>query len=337
MKAMAINKYGNQEKLQLIELSIPVLHDHEILVKIHAASVNPIDYKLRDGKAKVLMSFSFPLILGHDFAGEVAGVGSKVTKFKVGDQVYGRPRKERIGTFAEYVSIHEDEVSLKPANLSMEEAASIPLVGLTAWQTLQDVIKLKQGQKILIHAGAGGVGTFAIQLAKHLGAYVATTTSESNTELVKSLGADEVINYRSDRFEQKLSGYDAVFDAVGGDTLDRSFQIVKPGGMVASLSGMPDKRFAVQANLGWVKGLLFSLLSGKLTRRAKAHQVEYRYCFMEPNGDQLSAIAGLIEQGTIKPVVDRIYDFSEAQSAIEYMEKGRARGKVIISLKEILA
>lgn len=329
---MAIKQYGKQEKLHLIEAPTPTVNDYEILVKVQAASVNPIDYKIRDGKSKVIMNFSFPLILGHDFAGEVIGVGSKVTRFKKGDHVYGRPRKDRIGTFAEYVSIHEDEAARKPDNLSMVEAAGIPLVGLTAWQTLHELIKLKKGQKILIHAGAGGVGTFAIQLAKHMGAYVATTASESKMEWVKSLGADEVINYRNVKFEEKLKEYDAVFDAVGGDTLDRSFQILKPGGIVASISGMPDKPFAAQADLGWAKGLLFSLISRKPRKLAKAYQVEYRYSFMRPDGKQLGTIAQLMEQGKIKPVVDRVYPFGETQSAVDYLETGRAKGKVIITI-----
>lgn len=332
MKAMAIKRYGKHEILQLIESPVPIVNDHEILVKVHAASVNPIDFKVRDGKAKAIMSFSFPLILGHDFAGEVVGIGSKATKFKIGDRVYGRPRKDRIGAFAEYAAIHESEAALKPGNLSMEEAAGIPLVGLTAWQTLHDIVKLKAGQKLLIHAGAGGVGTFAIQLAKRMGAYVATTTSEPNFELVKSLGADEAINYRSEKFEERLHGYDAVFDAVGGDTLKRSFQTLKPGGIVASIAGMPDKPFAIQAGLGWAKTLLFSLISYKLNELAKAYQAQYRYSYMQPNGEQLQAITNLIEQGAIQPVVDRVYSFQDTQKAIEYVETGRAKGKVIISL-----
>lgn len=330
---MAIKKYGKQELIHLIEASIPALNHYELLVEVHAASVNPIDYKIRDGKVKVLMSFSFPLILGHDFAGQIIDVGSKVTKFKIGDLVYGRPGKDRIGTFAEYVSIHENEVSLKPSNLTMDEAAGIPLIGLTSWQTLHEVIQLKQGQKILIHAGAGGVGTFAIQLAKQMGAYVATTTSESNFEFVQSLGVDEIIDYRKERFEQNLKDYDAVFDTVGGDTLIRSFQILKPGGLVASISGMPDKRFAIQSNLGWARTQLFSILSRKLVALAKTYQAEYRYSFMQPNGEQLNAIAQLIEQGKIKPVIDRIYSFDKTQEAIDYLEEGRAKGKVIVKIK----
>lgn len=333
MKAMAIRKYGKQEKLHLIEAPMPTAGDDEILVEIHAASVNPIDYKIRDGKARVLMSFPFPLILGHDFAGRVIGTGSKATRFKPGDLVFGRPRRENIGTLAEYITVHESEVALMPENLTMEEAAGIPLVGLTSWQTLHDVVRLQQGHKILIHAGAGGVGSFAIQLARHMGAYVAATASESGFALVRSLGADEVIDYRKERFEQKLRQYDSVFDTIGGDTLIRSFQIVKPGGIVASLSGMPDRRFAIQENLGPARTLLFSMLSRKLTALARRHQAEYRYSFMRPNGQHLQIIAILIESGKIRPVVDRVYAFDEAQTAIEYLQRGHAKGKVIVKIR----
>lgn len=214
MKAMVINQYG-KAPMQLAEIPTPEIGEYEILAEIHAASINPIDFKIRDGKVKLLIQYKMPLILGNDFSGVVVKVGTKVTRFKVGDEIYARPRKSKIGTFAEFIAIHEDDIALKPKNLSFEEAASIPLVGLTSYQALHDIMHLQKGQKILIHAGSGGVGTFAIQLAKVMGATVATTASEAGANLVTSLGADEVINYKTEKFEEILGNYDAVFDTLG--------------------------------------------------------------------------------------------------------------------------
>ena len=226
MKAMIIDKYG-KVPMHMAEVPTPEINEYEVLAEIHAASINPIDFKIRDGKVKMLLKYEMPLILGNDFSGVITKVGSKVTRFKVGDEIYARPRKNKIGTFAEYIAIHEDDIALKPKNLSFEEAASIPLVGLTSYQALHDIMHLQQGQKILIHAGSGGVGTFAIQLAKIMGATVTTTASEAGTNLVKSLGADEIINYKTEKFEEILTNYDAVFDTIGGTTLEKSFNIIK--------------------------------------------------------------------------------------------------------------
>ncbi len=203
MKAMIIDRYG-KVPMRMAEVPTPEINEYEVLAEIHAASINPIDFKIRDGKVKMLLKYEMPLILGNDFAGVITKVGSKVTRFKVGDEIYARPRKNKIGTFAEYIAIHEDDIALKPKNLSFEEAASIPLVGLTSYQALHDIMQLQKGQKILIHAGSGGVGTFAIQLAKIMGAIVTTTASEAGANLVTSLGADEIINYKTEKFEDIL-------------------------------------------------------------------------------------------------------------------------------------
>ncbi|EJR65404.1 hypothetical protein IIO_01588 [Bacillus cereus VD115] len=332
MKAMIIDKYG-KVPMRMTELPTPEISEYEVLAEIHAASINPIDFKIRDGKVKMLLKYEMPLILGNDFSGVIVKVGAKVTRFRAGDEIYARPRKNKIGTFAEYISIHEDDIALKPNNLSFEEAASIPLVGLTSYQALHDIMQLQKGQKILIHAGSGGVGTFAIQLAKIMGATVTTTASEAGANLVKSLGADEIINYKTEKFEDILKNYDAVFDTIGGTTLEKSFNIIKSGGNIVSVSGMPNTRFGKEFGSGFFKTLLFSLASKKLTALEKKHHAQYSFLFMKPSGDQLCTIADYIEAGKIKPVIDRVFPFEDAQKAMEYSESGRAKGKIIIKIK----
>ncbi|HFR4155516.1 NADP-dependent oxidoreductase [Bacillus cereus] len=332
MKAMIIDRYG-KVPMRMAEVPTPEINEYEVLAEIHAASINPIDFKIRDGKVKMLLKYEMPLILGNDFAGVITKVGSKVTRFKVGDEIYARPRKNKIGTFAEYIAIHEDDIALKPKNLSFEEAASIPLVGLTSYQALHDIMQLQKGQKILIHAGSGGVGTFAIQLAKIMGAIVTTTASEAGANLVTSLGADEIINYKTEKFEDILKNYDAVFDTIGGATLEKSFNIIKRGGNIVSISGMPNARFGKEFGSGFFKTLLFSLASKKLTALEKKHNAQYSFLFMKPSGDQLRTIANYIEAGEIKPVIDRVFPFEDAQKAMEYSEAGRAKGKIIVKIK----
>ncbi|MED3068938.1 NADP-dependent oxidoreductase [Bacillus thuringiensis] len=333
MKAMIIDRYG-KVPMRMAEVPTPEIKEYEVLAEIHAASINPIDFKIRDGKVKMLLKYEMPLILGNDFAGVITKVGSKVTRFKVGDAIYARPRKNKIGTFAEYIAIHEDDIALKPKNLSFEEAASIPLVGLTSYQALHDIMQLQKGQKILIHAGSGGVGTFAIQLAKIMGATVTTTASEAGANLVTSLGADEIINYKTEKFEDILKNYDAVFDTIGGATLEKSFNIIKSRGNIVSVSGMPNARFGKEFGSGFFKTLLFSLASKKLTALEKKHNAQYSFLFMKPSGDQLRTIANYIEAGKIKPVIDRVFPFEDAQKAMEYSESGRAKGKIIVKIKQ---
>ncbi|MGE1126070.1 NADP-dependent oxidoreductase [Bacillus wiedmannii] len=332
MKAMIIDKYG-KAPMRMAEVPTPEINEYEVLAEIHAASINPIDFKIRDGKVKMLLKYEMPLILGNDFSGVIVKVGSKVTRFKVGDEIYARPRKNKIGTFAEYIAIHEDDIALKPENLSFEEAASIPLVGLTSYQALHDIMQLQKGQKILIHAGSGGVGTFAIQLAKIMGATVTTTASEAGANLVKSLGADEIINYKTEKFEEILKDYDAVFDTIGGTTLEKSFNIIKSGGNIVSVSGMPNARFGKEFGSGLFKTFLFSLASKKVTALEKKHNAQYSFLFMKPSGDQLRTIANYIEAGKIKPVIDRVFPFEDTQKAMEYSEAGRAKGKIIVKIK----
>jgi len=304
-----------------------------VLVQVHAAAVNLLDSKIRNGEFKLILPYRLPLILGNDVAGVVARVGSRMRRFKPGDQVYARPPQNRIGSFAELISMNEDAVAIMPKNLTMEEAASIPLVGLTAWQALVERANLKKGQKVLIHAGSGGVGTFAIQLAKHLGATVATTTSAGNLDLVKRLGADTAIDYKTTDFEKVLGDYDVVLNSLGTETLNKSLKVLKPGGKLISISGPPDRDFAKDMEASWILRQVMRLLSYRIRKNAKRRRVSYSFLFMRPSGDQLREITSLIDAGTIRPVVDRVFPFESTKEAMAYVEHGRAKGKVIVKVK----
>jgi alcohol dehydrogenase len=333
MKAFVLERYGKKRALRSTDMPTPELRDDEVLVEVHAAGVNLLDAKIRDGEFKLILPYRLPLVLGHDVAGVVVQVGRRVQQFRLGDEVFARPDDFRIGTFAEFVAVKETSLALKPKGLKMAEAASIPLVGLTAWQALVEKAKLKKGQKVFIQAGSGGVGTFAIQLAKHLGATVATTTSTANVELVKSLGADVVIDYKTQDFEALLRDYDVVLNSQDGTTLEKSLRVLKPGGKLISISGPPDPDFGKEiAAPGFVK-LVMRLLSLGVRRRAKARGVDYAFLFMRANGAQLREIARLIDAGAIRPVIDRIFPFAATNEALAYVEAGRAKGKVIVQVK----
>jgi NADPH:quinone reductase-like Zn-dependent oxidoreductase len=333
MKAFIVTRYGKNESLQLTEIATPVIKENDVLMQIHAAGVNLLDSKIRNGEFKMILPYKTPFTLGHDAAGVITTVGSKVSKFKVGDAVYARPADYRIGTFAEFISIHENDVAMKPGNLSMEEAASIPLVGLTAWQALVEKADLKKGQKAFIQAGSGGVGTFAIQLAKHLGAVVATTTSAANIDLVKSLGADVIIDYKKEDFETILKDYDVVLNSRDTKTLEKSLRILKPGGKVISISGPPDPAFGQEINANWFLRTALKFLSAGIRKKAKRLGVNFSFLFMKAQGEQLSEITKLIESGVIKPVVDKMFPFDQTNEAMAYVEKGHAKGKVVIKVK----
>lgn len=332
MKAFLINKY-TKGGLQLAETPIPTIKDNEILVEIHSAGLNVLDSKIKTGEFKLLLPYKFPLVLGHDVAGVVTKIGSKVSKFKVGDEVYARPSDFHIGTFAEFIAIPEDDVAIKPKNISMEEVASIPLVGLTAWQALIEIGNLKRGQKVFIQAGSGGVGTFAIQLAKHLGATVATTTSSANIDLVKSLGADVVIDYKKDDFEKVLKDYDVVLNSQDAKTLEKSLRILKSGGKLISISGPPTPDFAKQMGASWFVKLVMKFLSSGVRKKAKKLNIDYSFLLMRAEGKQLSEITNLIEAGKIRPVIDKVFPFEQTNEALVYVENGRAKGKVVIEVK----
>ena len=333
MKAFIVDRYGKKDGVRIGEMPDPELRDDDVLVQIHAASVNPLDFKIRNGEFKLLLPYRLPLILGNDLAGVVVRVGSRVRRFKPGDEVYARPDEDRIGTFAEFISMNEDAVAIKPKELTMEEAASIPLVGLTAWQVLIERANLKKGHKVLIHAGSGGVGTFAIQLAKHVGAVVATTTSTANVDWVKALGADIVIDYSKDDFATILRDYDVVLNSLGGEVLDKSLQVLKPGGKLISISGPPDPDFAKDMGLSWILRQVMRLLSYRIRKKAKRHRVSYAFLFMRASGDQLREIGCLIDSGIIRPVVDRVFPFESTNEAMAYVEKGRAKGKVVVKVR----
>ena len=333
MKAFVVEKYKKKGALRLNNVPEPELHDNDVLVEVHATGVNFIDSKVRDGEFKLILPYRPPFILGHDVAGTVIKTGPKAVRFKVGDKVYARPRDFRVGTFAEFIAIDEADVAPKPKSLSMAEAASIPLVGLTAWQALVEVGKVKPGQKVFIQAGSGGVGTFAIQLAKHLGATVATTTSAKNAELVNSLGADVVIDYKAQDFEKVLSGYDLVLNSQDTKTLDKSLGVLRSGGQLISISGPPDPAFARKLGLNLFLKLVMRLLSSGIRRKSKRRGIGYSFLFMRANGGQLAKITALIEAGALRPVIDRVFPFEKTNEALAYVETGRAKGKVVVTMK----
>lgn len=333
MKAFRVERYGKKQKLQLDELAEPILKENDAMVKVYAASVNQLDSKIKNGDFKLILPYKTPFTLGHDVAGVVTKVGTRVTKFKVGDEVYARPADHSIGAFAEYILINENDLALKPKDISMEEAASIPLVGLTAWQALVEKADVKKGQKVFIQAGSGGVGTFAIQLAKHLGATVATTISTNNMAFVKSLGADIVIDYKKEDFETILKDYDVVLNSQDTQTLEKSLRILKPNGKVVSISGPPDMDFAKEIGASWFVKLIIKLLSSGIKKKAKRLGVNFSFLFMRAEGNQLSEITSLINAGIIRPVVDKVFPFEQTNEALAYVESGRAKGKVVIKLR----
>ncbi|MFZ6870625.1 NADP-dependent oxidoreductase [Undibacterium sp. Di27W] len=333
MKAFIVDRYQKKSALRIGQMPVPEIREDEVLVQIHAAAVNLLDAKIRDGEFKLILPYRLPLILGHDAAGVVVKIGSKVRQFKLGDEVYARPDDFRIGAFAEFIAIKEDSLAMKPASLSMEEAASIPLVGLTAWQALVEKANLKQGQKIFIQAGSGGVGTFAIQLAKHLGAFVATTTSTANIDLAKRLGADVVIDYKKEDFEKILQDYDVVLNSQDAQTLEKSLQILKPGGKLISISGPPDTAFAEEIGAPWFVRLIIRLLSFSVRRKSMRRNISYSFLFMKAHGRQLREITSLIDAGAIRPVIDKVFPFEASNEAMAYVESGRAKGKVVIKIR----
>lgn len=333
MKAFSISHYKKNSELELVVVPEPIVREDEVLVEIYAASVNLLDSKIKSGEFKLILPYKMPLVLGHDVAGVIIKVGSRVKNFKVGDEIYARASDFHIGTFAEFISVNEKDIALKPKNLTMEEAASIPLVGLTAWQALVEKSKVQKGQKVFIQAGSGGVGTFAIQLAKHLGATVATTASEKSFNFLKNLGADVLIDYKTQNFEDVLIDYDVVLNSQDSKTLEKSFKVVKSQGKIISISGPPTPVFAEEFNLPWYVKFATKLLSSKVRKRAKKQNVNYSFLFMKADGKQLIEITKLIESGKIKPVIDKVFAFENTNDAVRYVESGRAKGKVVIKMK----
>ena len=333
MKAVVLKRYGGLDHVAFADISRPPLKPDEILVQVHAAGLNPIDYMIPKGTFKPMLKFQLPATLGSDLAGVVVEVGSRVTRFKPGDAVFASIFDLGTGALAEFAVVPEHAAAHKPANLDFVQAASIPMVGLTSWQALKERAKLKPGQKAFIPAGSGGIGTFAIQLAKHLGAKVGTTTSTGNVDLVRSLGADEVIDYKQQEFEKVLRNYDAVLGTVRGDAVEKSLQILKPKSNVVSIVGPPDAAFARGRGMNFFFTFVFGLLSRKIIRNSRKRGIEYSFLFVHPDGRQLTEIGELLKAGRIRPVIDKVFPFEQAKEALAYLEKGRAKGKVVVQMK----
>jgi len=330
MLAAYIKRYGGPEQLVVGELPEPTTGLNDLLVDVAAASVNPIDFKLRDGKGKALMPLPMPLILGNDLSGTVRAIGSAVSRFKVGDRIVARLDKKRIGAFAERAVVGESEAALAPQRIDLIDAAALPLAGLTAWQALFEIGHLQAGQSLLVHAGAGGVGHFALQLGRWRGARVITTASERNRARCLALGADEVIDYRSMRFETAVQDVDVVLDTQGGETLLRSIDVTRRGGHVISISAMPTPQVA----RSWGVGPPLTWVLAWLTRReraaAQARGVHYDYLFMRPDGRLLAELVKLVDAGTLNPVIERRYPLSDAAAALAHVENGHTVGKVLV-------
>lgn len=333
MKALTFKRYGKSPDIGFNDIAKPEPGPHELLVQVHAVGLNPIDNMIPSGQFKPVLSFQLPAIVGSDLAGVVIAVGKRVSHFRVGDEVFASLFDLGKGSLAEYATVPESAAALKPGNLDFVQAASIPMVGLTSWQAIKERIQLRPGQKIFIPAGSGGIGSFAIQLAKSLGAKVATNTSTANVEMVRKLGADEVVDYKKQAFEHTLQNYDAVLGTIRGDTLEKSVDILKPGGKIVSLVGPLDAAFARSKKLNFVLTFVFSLMGRKITQLAKKRNAAYSFLFVRPDGSQLTQIGELLKSEKILPVIDRVFPFDQAKEALAYLAQGRAKGKVIVQLR----
>ena len=326
MKALQIEKYGNlKDSLSINEIDKPRVKANDILVEIKAASLNPIDYKLVEGKLKDMVPLDFPCTIGFDVSGSVVEIGNDVSDFEIGDEIYARVPQDQMGTLAEFVAIKSDVVAKKPANVSFEEAAALPLTGLTAIQALERV-GIRENDRVLIHAGSGGVGSFAVQYAKVKGAVVYTTTSSKNVDWVKALGADRVIDYKTEDYKDVAKNLDIVFDTLGDDYTFEAFEIIADGGKVTTIVGPPDEETAKQMGMTDYK------MPEKLSNLIDKKSATYSFTWMQPNGKQLKTISEMVEDSAIKPIVDLIYDFENSIDAYEYLATGRAKGKVIVSM-----
>jgi len=332
MKALILKRYGKADQLAFSDIPRPTIKPDEILVQVHAVGLNPIDYMIPKGAFKPILKFQLPATMGSDLAGVVVEVGNRVTRFRPGDSIFASIFDSGNGSLAEYAVVPESAAAIKPGKLDFIQAASVPMVGLTSWQALKERAHLKPGQKVFIPAGSGGIGTFAIQLAKYLGAKVGTTTSSGNVSLVQNLGATEVVDYKKQEFEQVLKDYDVVLGTVRGDSIEKSLQILKPNSSVVSLIGPPDSAFAHKRGMNFFMRLVFSLISRQIIRKAKKRNIEYSFLFVHPDGDQLTEIGKIIDAGHIVPVIDKVYPFDQAKMALDYLEQGRSRGKVVVEV-----
>jgi NADPH:quinone reductase-like Zn-dependent oxidoreductase len=333
MKALTFQRYGKSPEIGFADVPRPTLKPNEMLVEVHAVGLNPIDNMIPEGTFKVVLKFELPATMGSDLAGVVKEVGSRVSRFKPGDAVFACLFDLGTGSLAEFAVVPEHAAALKPANLDFVQAASVPMVGLTSWQALKERANVQRGQKVFIPAGSGGIGTFAIQLAKHLGARVGTTTSTGNVQLVSDLGADEVVDYKKQEFEKVLRGYDVVLGTLRGDAIEKSVGILRTGGRIVSLIGPLDAAFAAARGLNFVLRFVLGWMSRKITRLAAKKDVSYSFLFVRPDGKQLGEIGALLASGHLRPVIDKVFPFEQAKEALEYLAQGRARGKVVVQLK----
>ncbi len=334
MKAILFTGYGKlEDKIILKDIPMPVATENEVLIQVFAASINPVDYKIVQGAMRLLHRFELPQTLGFDLSGVIISVGKKVTEYHVGDEVYGRVGDTHPGTFAEYIAVEPKYLAIKPHNLSHEEASCLPLVAQTTVQALTQVCDARASQKILIHAGSGGIGVFAIQYAKYLKMHVATTTSTANVEWVKALGADVVIDYKTQNYLELIKDYDMVYDTLGAQTKLDSMHVLKPGGKLVSIVGPPDRAFAVRMNVGWLLKMFLSLMNLKINRSAKKNKIEYYYWLMQSDGKLLAEITKMVESGAIKVVIDKTFALDQGLEALQYVKAGRTKGKVVVKIR----
>lgn len=333
MKAFVMHRYGGPDVARFDEVATPVPAAGEVLIRVRAAGLNPVDYKIREGKLKVISRLALPCVMGNELAGEVAGLGAGVSEFAVGDRVFARVAKATLGAFAEYACVPEAFVAPMPRTLDFEHAAAVPLAALTALQALRDELRVRPGMQLLITGGAGGVGSFAIPLARHYGAQVTTTVSPSGEALVRRLGADHVIDYTAQRLGDGARSFDAAFDLIGGQTLLQCFARVKPGERVLSIAGAPEPRTArIDLQRGWALQTLFWAVGYGVRRQARRQSIDYRYLFMHPSGVDLRVLAGLIDAGTLPVTVDRVFAFAQLPEALAYLEAGHAKGNVVVRM-----
>lgn len=333
MKALTFKRYGKSPDIGFAELPRPTLRDDELLVEVHAVGLNPIDNMIPTGIFKPVLKFQLPATMGSDLAGVVKEVGSRVTRFKPGDAVFASLFDLGIGSLADFAVVPERVAAPKPANLDFVQAASVPMVGLTSWQAMKERGGVRAGQKVFIPAGAGGIGSIAIQLAKHFGARVGTTTSTGNVPFVRSLGADEVIDYKKQAFEKELRGYDMALGTLKDEEIEKAIGILQPGGKLVSLVGPLDAAFAKARKLNFLLTFVFGLMSRKVMRLAAKRNVAYSFLFVRPDGAQLAEIGQLLQAGTIRPVVDKVFAFDQAREALAYVAQGRSKGKVVVQVK----
>jgi len=335
MRAFVLTRYGGPDGMEFRHVPTPSAGPGEVLIQVYAAGLNPIDFKARQGTMRLIYRYRFPIIAGSELSGVVVAMGSGVTRLAEGDRVFARVDKQRLGAFAEFVVVREELVARMPTSVDFSTAAGVPLAGLTALQALRDELRVTSGQNIFVSGGSGGVGTFALQLGRWLGAHLATTASARGKEMARKLGADIVVDYTCERFEDVLHDYDGALDLIGGDTLLKTFQVVRRGVKVVSIAGVPEPRTASKdLQSGPARAALFWAASWRVRREARKHGVAYRYMFMHPSGADLSELAALIDQQKLEVVTDRVFPFAQIADAFAYLEQGHAKGKVVVQMVE---